>query len=51
MVFEYAQSINLIKNIPSEKVKLPKKKKMVEDIKMKPFVISSLKKKKYKNFY
>lgn len=32
MVFQYALSINLIKDIPSEKIKLPKKRKTVEDI-------------------
>ncbi len=32
MVFEYAQSVNLIKDIPSDKIKLPRKKKTIEDI-------------------
>lgn len=32
MVFEYAQSLNLIKSIPTEKIKLPKKKLTVDDI-------------------
>ncbi len=32
MVFEYALSVNLIKSIPSEKIKLPRKKKTIEDI-------------------
>src|SRR5699024_2179972 len=32
MVFQYALSINLIKDIPSEKIKLPNKRKTVEDI-------------------
>lgn len=32
LVFQYAQSINLMKDIPSEKIKLPRKKKTIEDI-------------------
>ncbi|GAA0455392.1 site-specific integrase [Alkalibacillus silvisoli] len=32
MVFEYAHGINLIQGIPTEKIRLPKKKKTVHDI-------------------
>lgn len=32
MVFKYAQSINLIKNIPTEKIKIPKIRRTIQDI-------------------
>lgn len=51
MVFEYAQSINLIKNIPSVKVKLPKKKKTVEDIENETIRDKFLEKEEIQEFY
>lgn len=32
LVFKYAQDINLIKNIPTENIRLPREKKTIEDI-------------------
>lgn len=50
MVFEYAQSINLIKNIPTEKIRLPKKKKTVHDIENKKIQDKFLEKEELEEF-